>query len=106
MKLILENREFEFKANGRFMKTYQEKFGENIIMALYKMSAERDPLAAAQIVYCGITTDLTFDQWLDTFESPIFILDVVDTVMEYITNASAPTVESKGEESGVKKKTI
>ena len=105
MKIKLENREYDFKANGRFMKKYQDTFKENLILALYKVSTEKDIYTCAKIIYCGIDEELSFEDWLDSYESPLFTLGAMDTVMEYITRSIEPTVESKGEKSDLKKKT-
>lgn len=106
MKITLEGREYELKANGRFMKKYQDTFKENMIVGLYRMTKDRDILACTQLIYCAIEEEKTFDEWLDSFESPIFSLGVMDTVMEYLTRSVEPTVESKGTSNEVKKKTI
>lgn len=105
MKLVIEEKEFEFVANGSFMKKYQELFKENLIMALYHLSQEKDCFTCAKLIYAGINTEVSFDDWLNSFDSPIFTINVMDSVMEYLTRVTTPTVESLSkEETDVKKK--
>ena len=106
MKVKLENREYEFVANGRFLMRYQELFKENLVVALYKVVMEKDPLTCAKILYCGINESKSFEDWIDTFETPLFILEKMDAIYEYVTRSIQPTVESKApskEESDEKK---
>ena len=72
MKIKLENREYEFIANGKFLLKYQETFNENLVVALYKVAMEKDPLTCAKIVYCGINEEQPFEEWIDSFETPLF----------------------------------
>ena len=106
MKVKLENREYEFKANGKFLKRYQEQFNEGVMMAIYKCVQEKDALICAKLIYCGIEETMTFDEWLDSFETPLFVLPEMDKVVEYLVRTTAPTVEPKGDgEESSKKKT-
>lgn len=107
MKVKLENREYEFVANGRFLLKYQEMFKENLVVALYKVAMEKDPLTCAKMVYCGINEEKSFEEWVESFETPLFILNEMDRVYEYIARSIQPTVEGKstGEESDEKKTT-
>lgn len=95
MKIKLENREYEFVANGKFLLKYQESFNENLVVALYKVAMEKDPLTCAKIVYCGINEEQPFEEWIDSFETPLFILNEMDSVYEYVTRSIKPSVESK-----------
>lgn len=106
MKIVLEGREYEFIANGSLMKVYQDKFSENLIQAMYKVTVERDPYVCAKIIYSGIEEADDFDKWLGSFESPLFTLDCMDTLIEYLTRATTPTVESKQTTNEIKKKKI
>lgn len=107
MKVKIENREYEFLANGRFLLKYQEAFKENLVVALYKVAMEKDPLTCAKILYAGIKEDLPFEEWIDTFETPLFILDEMDNIYEYVTRSIKPTVEmnNSGEGKNDEKKT-
>lgn len=106
MKVKLENREYEFVANGKFLLRYQELFKENLVIALYKVAMEKDPLTCAKILYCGINESKSFEDWIDTFETPLFILEKMDEIYEYVTRSIQPTVASNApskEESDEKK---
>ena len=106
MKLVLENREYDFKANGYFLKKYQETFPDDTFMkAIVKLFNEKDVYSCARLIYCGINEEMSFDEWLNSFQSPIFCLDSTDKIGEYLTRKINPTVESKGEDLK-KKKTI
>ena len=108
MIVKLENREFELKANGAFMKKYQETFDDNMMMALYKGMRERDALACAKLAFCAIDSDgLSFDEWLNSFETPTFILGEMENIFKYLIRECTPTVEAdKTEaETETKKKT-
>lgn len=105
MKIKLEGREYEFKANGAFMKKYQDMWGEPFMKALFEMSTKRDLLTCAKLVYCGIKEELSFDEWIDSFESPLFIMNIMEDVFAFITREITPTVESEQKGSAeVKKK--
>lgn len=95
MKVKLENREYEINANGAFMKKYQETFNENMIIALYKCTQEKDVLTCAKLTYCAIDEDLSFDEWLDSFETPLFILSEMDNIIEYLVRSIEPSVQPK-----------
>lgn len=102
MKIKLENREYELQVNGMFMKKYQETFKENMIMALYKCTQEKDPLACAQLTYCAIQEELPFDEWLNSFEKPLFILDEMDNILNYLVTGIEPSVEAKSDPTEIK----
>lgn len=108
MKVKLENREYELNANGSFMKKYQETFNENMIMALYKCSQEKDVYTCSKLTYCAINEEMPFDEWLDSFETPLFILTEMENILEYLIRSVEPTVkpngESNNEETPKKKK--
>lgn len=95
MKVKLENREYELKANGAFMKKYQEKFNENMIMALYKCTQEKDVYTCSKLTYCAIDEELSFDEWLDSFETPLFILSEMENIIEFLVRSTQATVEAK-----------
>ena len=105
MKVKLENREYELKANGRFLLKYQEKFNGNAILDLYKCAAQKDVVAFMRLVYCGIDEEMSFEDWCDSFETPFFILPIMDEALEYFVRSVNPTVESKGSSSSNEKKT-
>ena len=108
MKVKLEEREFELKANGSFLKKYQETFGESMKLALYKGMRERDMLACAKLTYCAIASiDMSFDEWLDSFETPTFILGEMENIFKYLIRECTPTVEPEKTEGEAdpKKKT-
>lgn len=105
MKIKLENREYEFVANGKFLLKYQDTFNENLVIALYKVAMEKDPLTCAKIFYCGIKEELSFEDWIDSFETPLFILEQMDNIYEYVTRSLEPTVKAKGDDSSDEKKT-
>lgn len=106
MKIRLENREYELKANGRFMLKYQETFGENMISALYKAAQEKDVLACAKLTYCAITEELPpFNDWIDSFETPLFILQEMDSIFRFLTRSVEPSVKPNVAENDAKKKT-
>lgn len=97
MIVKLENREFDLNANGAFMKKYQELFKEDVIQALYKSMQEKNILTCAQLTYCAIKTDLTFDEWLDSFETPLFILQEMDNIHTFLIRSVEPTVKPNKE---------
>lgn len=105
MKIKLENREYEFVANGKFLLKYQETFNENLVIALYKVAMEKDPLTCAKIFYCGIKEDKPFEEWIDSFETPLFILEQMDNIYEYVTRSLEPTVKAKENGDSDEKKT-
>ena len=105
MKVKLENREYEFVANGRFLMRYQELFKENLVVALYKVAMEKDVLTCAKMVYCGIEEEKSFEDWVGSFETPLFVLNEMDKVYEYITRSIQPTVDTKATGEADEKKT-
>lgn len=105
MKIKLENREYDFNANGRLLLKYQENFNENLVIGLYKVAMEKDPLTCAKILYSGIEEDKPFEEWIDSFETPLFILEQMDTIYEYVTRSLEPTVKPNGGVEDEKKTT-
>lgn len=108
MRIKLEDREYTLKANGAFMKKYQDLFGENIIIALYKCTQEQDIYTASKLTYCAINEDMSFEEWLDSFETPLFLITEMNKIIEYLARHVEPTVKLKGSDevgSEVKKKT-
>lgn len=104
MKVKLENREYELKANGKFMLKYQQTFHENMITALYKAFNEKDALICCQLTYCAIDETRPFDEWMDSFETPLFILQEMNNILEYLIREVEPTVNPKQVEEEPKKK--
>ena len=107
MKVKLEKREYELNANGAFMKKYQDTFNENMIIALYKCTQEKDVYTCAKLTYCAIDEDLSFDEWLESFETPLFIMEEMDKIIEYLIRSVEPTVqptEDNTKEDNSKKK--
>ena len=105
MKVKLENREYELKANGRFMLKYQDTFNENMVVALYKVMNEKDPLTCCKLTYCAIETEQSFDEWLDSFETPLFIIGEMDRIVEYLIRSTTPNVQPEESDDNSKKKT-
>lgn len=106
MKVKLENREYELKANGRFMLKYQETFQENMIVALYKCMNEKDALTCSKLTYCAIETDMSFEEWLDSFETPLFIIQEMDNIIEFLVRETTPSVQPESDGESSKKKTV
>ena len=94
MKVKLENREYELKANGRFLLKYRDTFGQNAVADLYKCLAEKDVVLCEMLTYCAINETMSFEEWLDSFETPLFVLPVMEDVIEYLVRSVNPTVES------------
>lgn len=108
LKISLEGREYELRANGEFMKVYQEKFKETLMVALYRMTRTQDILTCARLIYCAAFVEDEFDKWLASFETPLFCLACMPEVYEYISRSIKPTVDpkdkGKASEENVKKK--
>lgn len=104
MKVKLENREFELKANGSFMKKYQETFHENMMTQLYNGLREKDVFACAKLTYCAIDTNMTFEEWLDSFETPMFIVSEMENIFTYLIRECTPSVDAKKQEGEDSKK--
>lgn len=100
MKVKLENREYDINANGKFMLKYQETFNENMIIALYKCTQEKDILTCAKLTYCAIDEDMPFEEWLASFETPLFILTEMDSIIDYLVRSVEPTVSTTASEGG------
>lgn len=98
MKIKLENREYELRANGKFMKKYQETFNENMVVALYKCTQEKDLFTCSKLTYCAIEEVMTFDEWLDSFETPLFILPEMDSIIQFLVRSTDPTVKAEKDE--------
>ena len=103
MKITIEGREFELSANGRFLQKFCKVFEENLTLVLYNAVQKRDPYAIAKLMFCAIDEENTFEEWLDSFKSPLFILPVQDKVIEYLFAETKPTVDSKDSEDSKKK---
>lgn len=87
------------------MKKYQDTFKENLMRSLYKGMQERDIFECAKVTYCAIGIETPFEEWLDSFETPMFILPVMDKVYDYLVRSFEPTVTpKKSEQEEVKKR--
>lgn len=111
MKLTIEGRELNLSTNGRFIKKYCEEFkNSNIVTDLYNSINNRDLYSVSKLMYCALDEnsrgDLTFDAWLESFKSPLFILPVMDRVIEFLIKDTTPTVESKDSVDSKKKTTV
>lgn len=107
MIITIEGRDFDLKANGYLMKKYQDKFKETLIMAIYKVTTEKDILTCAKIIYCAADISETFDEWLASFKSPLFALDCMTDVINFIVDGTEPTVkpiDTKNNKKDLKKK--
>jgi len=108
MKVILEGREFELKANGYFMKKYHQEFKSNMMTDLALAAQKADSMKLAQLTYCAIQDcDMSFDEWLNSFETPCFIRpEVANKVLTYLARDTEPTVApvESGSKSSKKKK--
>lgn len=102
MQIVLEGRKFEIMANGYFMKKYQETFERgNFAVDLFRAIRASDMLLAAQLTYCAIQNcGQSFDEWLNSFETPCFINSERDRILEYLTRDTKPTVEPEKTENG------
>lgn len=107
MKIKLEDKEYELKVNGYYMKKYQETFNSNIIIDTYKAGQQKDLVKLAQLTYCAIDDKEnslpSFDEWLSGFNDPFFILSQYDTIINFLMQGQTPTVDYKGKKE-VKKK--
>lgn len=94
MLVKLENREYELKANGRFILKYQQTFNRNAVTDLYKCLNEKDVLICQRLTYCAINEETPFEEWLDSFETPMFVLPYMEDIVEYLVRSVNPTVQS------------
>lgn len=99
MEIKLEDRNYELKANGKFIKKYQELFKSNAVIDIYKASQTRDVLIMEQLTYCAIDESMPFDEWLDSFDTPFFVLNEFEKIAEYLMRGTTPTVDPKGNAS-------
>lgn len=108
MKLTIEGREFKLSANGRFLKKFCTEFNENLTVVLYNAIQNRDLLAVAKLMYCALDEEsvgeLKFDEWLESFKSPLFIIPVMDKVIDFLIQDTTPTVTAKDSDNSKKKK--
>lgn len=103
MKITIEGREFKLSANGRFLKKYCDLFNENLTMVMYNAIQQRDPYAIAKLMYCAIDEEMSFEDWLNSFESPLFIIPHMDKVIEYLVADTTPKVAAEGQDNDPKK---
>ena len=54
MKITIENKEYNLKANGKYMKKYHDLFKGNLIIDTYKAFEQNDLYIVAQLMYCAI----------------------------------------------------
>ena len=104
MKLTIEGREFELSANGRFIQKYCKVFDESITPTLYNAFEKNDLYSVAKLMYCAIDEEKSFDEWLDSFNSPLFLLKDMHKVINFLVSETQPTVEAKGDKNSSKKK--
>lgn len=109
MKIALEGKTFELNANGYFMKKYQQTFKTNMMQDLALAAQGGDYLRLAQLTFCAIQNmDCTFDEWLNSFETPCFLRpDNASAILEYLARDTEPTVvpeKAKETSDGSKKK--
>lgn len=104
MKITIEGREFNLSANGRFMQKYCKLFEENLTLTLYNALEKRDMYSIAKLMYCAINEEKSFDEWLDSFNSPLFLVNHMDEVLTFIVEGTKPTIENKDNKSSKKKK--
>ena len=103
MKIKLEEREYELKANGAFMKKYQETFNENMIVALYKCTQEQDIYTASKLTYCAIDEEMPFDEWIESFESPLFLMPEMNNIIGFLVRKTKATVDANEDPKAKKK---
>lgn len=105
MKINLNNQDYELQANGRFMLDYQHYFKSNVIQDMYQATNEYDMLKMAQLVYISSgLKDISFEEWLSSFDSPFFLLPYMADLTVFFLNRMKPTVDSKSKGKSVKKK--
>ena len=100
MKVVLEGREFNIEANGSFFLRYSRLFHGNLFKDLYSALKERDMLITAQLIFASITPtpEETFEEWLNSFETPFFFFAESQNILEYLMRDATPTVEGKEKE--------
>lgn len=97
MKIVLEGREYELEANGSFLLRYSRLFHRNLFTDLYTAMKERDPLISAQLMFASITPapEETFEEWMNSFETPLFMFAEIEKVLNFLMRDATPTVEQK-----------
>lgn len=107
MKITIENKEYNLKANGKYMKKYHDLFKGNLIIDTYKAFEQNDLYIVAQLMYCAIEDiEINFEDWLDQFENPYFILPYKVDLQDFLLSGITPTVKYNGAEDDSKKKKI
>lgn len=108
MKIKLENKEYTLKANGAFMKKYQDCFHTSMMLDITIATQRADFLRVAQLAYCAIEgMEETFEEWLEGFETPCFLRpEEAKKILDYLSRECEPTVKPKKttEENESKKK--
>lgn len=95
MKIKLEDKTYEIEANGKFAKKYQETFNSNVLLDIFKADKQKDLLLMEQLTYCAIIGDNlpSFDEWIESFKTPFFILESFGDVLLYLQRDVTPTVQ-------------
>lgn len=97
LELELEGKKYTLKANGYFMKKYNDIFKRNVIVDAYLALEKKDMLCLAQLTYCAIENiEPTFNEWLTSFENPFFLLNSFDDILNFLMQGMSPTVSYKG----------
>lgn len=95
MEIKLEDKTYDIKANGYFLKKYQDIFKTSCVADVLRSIKTRDYLVVAQLIYASIDTKESFEDWLKGFKSPFFVAPVYNVVMDFFINGIEPTVEPK-----------
>lgn len=97
LNLELEGKKYTLKTNGYFMKKYNDLFKRNVIVDVYLVLERKDMLVLSQLTYCAIEDiDISFDEWLASFENPFFLLNSFNDIQEFLLQGMEPTVAYKG----------
>lgn len=99
MEIKLENKTYEIKANGYFLKRYQDIFKTSCVADVLRCIKTRDYLVVAQLIYASLDIKESFEEWLNSFENPFFIAPVFDSVLDFFINGLDPTVKPKQKKS-------
>lgn len=103
-KFALNGEEYELYCDGLFLKDYQSTFKSNLITDIYEATAKSNLLKMAQLFYVAARIKKPFDEWLSSFENPLFILPLQADLTLFFLTATKPTVEIKSDQKNLKKK--
>lgn len=105
MKIELEGREYNLEANGSFLLRYSRLFHRNLFTDLYSAMKERDPLMIAQLLFASISPapEETFEEWLNSFETPLFMFSQAESILNFLMRDAEPTVKKKESKKAVEK---